>query len=66
MRTTVRALESKDKIIQTLKEAGVTDTSRLSFVQAELTQNAHWAEAMQGCKYVLSVASPVFFEVPKD
>ena len=66
VRTTVRSLESKDKIIQTLKEAGVADTSRLSFVQAELTQNAHWAEAMQGCKYALSVASPVFFEVPKD
>ncbi len=66
VKTTVRALAGKDKVIQTLKGAGVTMLDNLSFAEAELTKDGGWAEAMQGCKYVLSVVSPVFFEVPKD
>lgn len=64
--TTVRSLKGKDNIIQTLKENGVTSIDNLSFFEAELTKDDNWGEAMKGCKYVLSVASPVFFEIPKD
>ena len=66
VRTTVRSLKSKDRILSTLKAHGIMDVGRLSFTEAELTGDARWPEAMQGCRYVLSVASPVFFEVPKD
>jgi nucleoside-diphosphate-sugar epimerase len=66
VKTTVRSLKSKDKIIETLRINGVTNTENLSFVETELTKDDNWAEAMKGCNYVLSVASPVFFEIPKD
>ena len=66
VKTTLRSLHDKDKVIQTLKANGVTALDALSFIEAELTSDANWAQAMQGCDYVLSVASPVFFNVPKD
>ncbi len=66
IKTTVRSLKSKDKVIETLKANGITSFDNLSFVEAELTKDDNWDEAMKDCKYVLSVASPVFFEIPKD
>jgi nucleoside-diphosphate-sugar epimerase len=66
VRTTLRSLKNKDKIISTLKANGIKDLEKLSFAEAELTNDTHWAEAMQGCQYVLSVASPVFFDIPAD
>lgn len=66
VRTTVRSLTSTDKLIATLKANGITSFEKLSFAEAELTQDNNWAEAMKGCSYVLSVASPVFFETPKN
>lgn len=66
VRTTVRSLKSKDKVIETLKSNGITLVDKLSFIEAELTKDENWAEAMEGCKYVLSVASPVFFHKQKD
>ena len=41
-------------------------SDHLSFVEVELTNDDNWEKAMQGCSYVLSVASPVFFEIPND
>ncbi|OOQ60464.1 SDR family oxidoreductase [Mucilaginibacter pedocola] len=66
VRTTVRSLNSKTKLIDTLKAQGITNINALAFAEAELTNDAGWAEAMKGCKYVLSVASPVFFHQPKN
>lgn len=64
--TTVRNLKSADKVKQTLKNNGISSFENLSFFEAELTKNDNWEQAMQGCKYVLSVASPVFFDKPKN
>lgn len=66
VKTTLRTLKNKDKLIETLKFHGITSFDSLSFVETELTKDDNWEEAMKGCKYVLSVASPVFFEIPKD
>lgn len=66
VRTTVRSLNSKDKIIGTLKENGIPIFDNLSFFTAELAKDNNWEEAMKDCKYVLSVASPVFMDSPKD
>lgn len=66
VKTTLRSLARKDTVIQSLKANGVTALDQLSFVEAELTNDDHWVEAMSGCHYVLSVASPVFFEMPND
>lgn len=66
VRATVRSLKNKDKVIKALKANGINSFENLSFVETELTKDDNWENAMQGCKYVLSVASPVFFEVPKN
>lgn len=64
VRTTVRSLSGKDKVIETLENNGITDFDSLSFIEADLSKDDNWDKAMEGCKYVLSVASPVFFEIP--
>ncbi len=66
VRTTIRNSKSIDKIKETLKSNGITSFDQLSFIEAELTADANWAEAMKDCQYVLSVASPVFFDKPKN
>ncbi|REA63823.1 aldehyde reductase [Dyadobacter luteus] len=66
VRATVRKLESKTGLTSMLVSQGVTAIDQLSFVEAELTKDDNWQQAMKGCRYVLSVASPVFFEKPKD
>ncbi|MFT3934642.1 MAG: aldehyde reductase [Chitinophagaceae bacterium] len=66
VRTTMRSLKSKDKLIDTLKANGITQFDHLTFAEAELTKDDNWPAAMKGCTYVLSVASPVFFNIPKD
>lgn len=66
VKTTLRNLKSKDGLIATLKAAGITAFNNLSFAETELTSDDNWEDAMKGCTYVLSVASPVFFETPKN
>lgn len=65
VRTTVRDLKDTGKITAALN-ANHIELRGLSFEVAELTEDANWAKAMQGCSYVLSVASPVFFHKPKN
>ena len=74
----VQALEAGYGVRGTLRtpsrEAEVRETvarqadagERLSFVTAELTHDAGWAEAVAGSAYVLHVASPFPAAAPKD
>ncbi|WP_099221836.1 NAD-dependent epimerase/dehydratase family protein [Listeria costaricensis] len=66
VKTTVRSMASKNKLLDVLKQNGISSFEQLQFVEADLSKDDHWDEAMDGCDYVLSVASPVFFEVPKE
>ena len=66
VKTTVRSLKSKEKVIEVLKNNGVSTIENLSFAEADLSKDDGWDAAMEGCDYVLSVASPVFFDIPKD
>ncbi|EAD4658701.1 aldehyde reductase [Listeria monocytogenes] len=61
VKTTVRSLKSKEKVIEILQNNGITDFTHLSFVELDLSKDEGWKEAMLDCEYVLSVASPVFF-----
>ncbi|ERK30834.1 SDR family oxidoreductase [Clostridium intestinale] len=66
VKTTLRSLSSKSKVIDTLKSNGISAFDNLTFVEADLSKDDNWDVAMKGCNYVLSVASPVFFTIPKD
>ncbi|SEW53097.1 SDR family oxidoreductase [Chitinophaga arvensicola] len=66
VRTTLRSLSKKEKVVEALRQAGVSHIERLSFIAADLTTDPNWAEAMQGCTYVLHVASPIGLTLPDD
>ncbi len=66
VRTTIRSLNSRDKIFEMLKNGGITDFSQLEFIETDLTSDKNWNEAMIGCQYVLHIASPIFLRLPKN
>ena len=65
VRASVRSLAREPEVRATLKAAGADPGDRLSFVVADLTADAGWAEAAAGCDYVLHVASPFPLSVPR-
>ena len=65
VRGTMRNASGADALRQTLKKHGA-DVSRLSFVEADLTSDNHWTEAVQECAFVQHVASPFPIEQPRD
>lgn len=66
VRTSVRSLSKEVAIRETLAKAGAQHLDRLSFVAANLDEDAGWAEAVAGCEFVQHVASPFPIEQPKD
>ncbi|PTQ98171.1 dihydroflavonol-4-reductase [Mucilaginibacter yixingensis] len=59
VRATLRNLNRIAEVKAMLKEGGaVADDDRLTFIQADLSADTNWAEAVSGCTYVLHVASP--------
>jgi dihydroflavonol-4-reductase len=66
VRTTVRDLKREPAVRETVSAAGVDAGSRLRVFAADLMSDAGWAEAVDGCRYVLHVASPFPPEQPKD
>lgn len=63
VRGTVRSLDNKDKYAHLLKFKG---SNNLELVEAELTNEECWDKVVNGCDYVLHVASPIPPYVPKD
>jgi len=66
VKTTVRSLKRKDEVFEMLKNGGITSFDNLEFVEADLTKDDNWDEAVKNCTYVLHVASPIFLSIPKD
>jgi nucleoside-diphosphate-sugar epimerase len=66
VRTTVRNLNREAEVRSLLKEGGAEPGSRLSFIAADLENDAGWAEAVSGCEFVLHVASPFPATIPKN
>lgn len=60
VKTSVRLIKSKDKIVHTLKSNKIKEIGNLYFVEVDLTKDGNWNDIMQNCEYVLSVESPVF------
>ena len=65
VRTTVRSLKRETDVRAMLKEGGAEPGDRLSFVVADLENDAGWSAAVAGCEYVLHVASPLPARLPK-
>ncbi|HEY2357238.1 MAG TPA: NAD-dependent epimerase/dehydratase family protein [Phenylobacterium sp.] len=65
VRTTVRDL-SKEGAVRAALTNQVDPGNRLSFYAANLTADEGWDAAVDGCDYVLHVASPLGVADPKD
>lgn len=65
VKTTIRSLHKKEEVINMLRTGGIISFDNLRFVEADLTSDSNWAQAVSGCKYVLHVASPIGLSVPK-
>lgn len=65
VRGTIRSLQRADAVRATLAKHAKTE-GRLEFAEADLTSDKGWAAALQGCQYVLHVASPFPMSQPKD
>ncbi|GAA2231049.1 aldehyde reductase [Promicromonospora sukumoe] len=66
VRSTLRSLRKEGAVRDVLRAAGVTRHEALTFVEADLMQDAGWAEAVAGTDFVLHVASPVHTGKAKD
>ncbi|MCW3082991.1 MAG: aldehyde reductase [Bacteroidetes bacterium] len=66
VRTTLRSLSKKEKVIEMLKFGGIKSFENLSFVETDLSADANWDKAVEHCDFVLHVASPIFLRIPKD
>ncbi|WP_108124334.1 SDR family oxidoreductase [Saccharospirillum mangrovi] len=63
--TTVRDLSKQSAVVEMMHQAGVTQTDALRFIEADLMDDHHWADACAGVDYVLHIASPIFLRLPK-
>ena len=59
VRTTIRSLGKGAGVRAILSDAGMVAGDKLEFVEADLLQDAGWADAVDGVDLVLHVASPV-------
>jgi nucleoside-diphosphate-sugar epimerase len=64
-RTTVRSISREGDVRAALAKAGADPADRLSFIAADLEEDAGWPDAVAGCDYVLHVASPFPPSIPK-
>ncbi|WP_420148527.1 SDR family oxidoreductase [Spirosoma sp.] len=58
VKATLRSLKKAESVKQMLKEGGIRSLDGLSFVEADLQNEAGWPKAVDGCQYVIHVASP--------
>ena len=65
VRTTVRSLD-KEAAVRAALGTVIDPKDQLSFYAANLTEDAGWDVATDGCDYVLHVASPLGISEPKD
>jgi dihydroflavonol-4-reductase len=66
VRTTVRDIAREQAVRDAVGAAGVDPDGRLAVVAADLNADTGWGEAVEGCRYVLHVASPFPPVQPKD
>jgi nucleoside-diphosphate-sugar epimerase len=65
VRTTVRNLAREGDVRGMLRAGGAEAADAVSFIAADLEHDAGWPEAVDGCDYVMHVASPLPAAAPK-
>lgn len=65
VRGTVRSLANEQKIAH-LRDLCPGSRHKIELVEADLTSDAGWDEAVRGCHYILHVASPFVLGEPDD
>ena len=65
VRGTVRSIGRADEVRAAVRAQGA-DPGAVELVEADLLVDAGWRAAMQGCRYVLHVASPFPLKAPRD
>ena len=65
VRGSVRSLVKTDEILNGIKKE-IDPKGNLEFCELDLMKDAGWDMAMEGCDYVLHIASPFVVKVPKD
>ncbi|MDR2498371.1 MAG: NAD-dependent epimerase/dehydratase family protein, partial [Tannerellaceae bacterium] len=58
VRTTLRSLNRQNEVKDMLKNGGIVSFDNLSFIEANLSDDKNWDEAVKACEYVLHIASP--------
>jgi len=61
----VRSLSKTDEVVNGIKKE-IDPKGNLEFCELDLMKDAGWDKAMEGCDYVLHIASPFVVKVPKD
>jgi len=65
VRGSVRSLSKTDEVVNGIKKE-VDPKGNLEFCELDLMKDEGWDKAMEGCDFVLHVASPFVVKVPKD
>jgi nucleoside-diphosphate-sugar epimerase len=66
VRTTVRSLSREAEVRAMIKEGSIEAGDRLTFIEAELSSDPGWQEAVNGCGFVLHIASPFIEKEPDN
>lgn len=66
VRATLRSMGRQDEVKAMVLAGGVANIEDLSFVEADLTSDKNWNQAVEGADYVIHVASPTPNRIYKD
>jgi len=65
VRGSVRSLSKTDEVVNGIKKE-IDPKGNLEFCELDLMNDLGWDKAMEGCDYVLHIASPFVIKDPKD
>jgi dihydroflavonol-4-reductase len=65
VRGSVRTMSKTDEVVNGIKKE-IDPKGNLEFCELDLMKDAGWDKAMEGCDFVLHIASPFVVKVPKD
>ena len=66
VRGTVRNLKKGEKIRDALLRETGAEAERIELVEANLSSDAGWGEAVKDCRYIQHIASPLPIDPPRD